>query len=126
VNLKKTLRALGAVILDEADRNPEFAARILDALGESGGGTRDTARTGKARERPPAVTDPVAVIAEQGEESLRQALGGLSLDQLLDIVAEFGMDPSKLVMKWKKPERVIDHIVENARRRSVKGNAFRA
>jgi len=33
---------------------------------------------------------------------------------------------TKLVMKWKNPERVIEHIIDNAKRRSVKGGAFRA
>ena len=49
----------------------------------------------------------------------------LTLDQLRDIVAQYGMDPSKLVMKWKDPERVMDQIVELALTRSIKGDAFR-
>ena len=49
----------------------------------------------------------------------------LSLD-MRDIVAEFAMDPSKLVMKWKKPDRIIEHIIQSSKRRSVKDDAFRA
>lgn len=68
----------------------------------------------------------MAILADHGEDALRRELQLLPLDKLLDIVAEFGMDASKLVMKWKDPERVYEHIIDNAKRRSVKGDAFRA
>jgi hypothetical protein len=51
-------------------------------------------------------------VARQGEEALRQGLAALSLEQLKDVVADYGMDPGKLVMKWKTPLRIIDRIVE--------------
>ncbi|WP_162527293.1 hypothetical protein [Sphingomonas solaris] len=50
----------------------------------------------------------------------------LGHEQLLDIVAEFGMDPGKLVMKWKDRDRVADRIVETAIARATKGDAFRS
>lgn len=34
------------------------------------------------------------------------------------------MDPGKLVMKWKTPQRIIDRIVEFSMARSVKGDVF--
>ncbi len=50
----------------------------------------------------------------------------LTLDQLKDIVAEYGMDPDKLVMNQRTPERVIDRIVEYSVKRATKGEAFSA
>ena len=130
MNLKKTLRALGAVVLEEAERNPEFAQRLARAIGEfeelKNSADPQLLPKKRSRTRAAAVVDPIAVLAENGEEMLRRELQPLPLDKLLDIVAEFAMDPSKLVMKWKSPDRVIDHIVESAKRRSVKGDAFRA
>lgn len=131
MNLKQTLRALGAVVLEEADRNPVFAERLQRALNmpEARPSTAAVARPAadkRSRARAAAILDPVGILAEQGEGALRQALQPLPLGQLLDIVAEFAMDPSKLVMKWKSPERVVEHIVDSAKRRSVKGDAFRA
>ena len=41
-------------------------------------------------------------------------------------MADYRMDPSKLAMKWKDRERVIDHIVATAVERGQKGDAFRA
>ena len=65
------------------------------------------------------------VVNEVGEEVLRKSLEPLSVEQLKDIVADHGMDPGKLVMKWKDAGRIIDRIVEIAIGRAQKGNAFR-
>lgn len=78
-----------------------------------------------ANRRPPAVLDPIA-IAQQGEEILREQLAPLTLDQLKDIVADYGMDQDRLVMKWKMPDRVIDRIVHVSIGRARKGEAFRS
>jgi hypothetical protein len=53
-------------------------------------------------------------------------LAALDLEQLRDVVAFYGMDPRRLVMKWKTTERVVAHIVETVQTRSRKGDAFRA
>jgi hypothetical protein len=34
------------------------------------------------------------------------------------------MDPGKLVMKWKTPQRIVDRIVEFSMARAVKGDVF--
>lgn len=74
--------------------------------------------------RTPAILDPIE-LAAQGEAGLRNRLNGLDLELLLDIVAQYGMDPGKLVMKWRDPDRVIDRIVEISLARATKGDAFR-
>jgi hypothetical protein len=43
---------------------------------------------------------------------------------LRDVVADYGMDPGKLVMKWRDADRIVDRIVEVARGRAQKGSAF--
>jgi hypothetical protein len=55
---------------------------------------------------------------------LRQSLAPLNLEQLKDIIADYGMDPSKLAMKWKTPKRIIDRIVEVSLGRAAKGDVF--
>ena len=124
------------VVIEEAERNPEFEAALSDALGVSSGkskqpllaglasGEGGDSKRGKNR-RPPAVLDPVQVVRD-GEAVLRNALEKLLLDQLRDIVAEYGMDPGKLVMKWVDRERVIERIMEVSIARARKGDAFRA
>lgn len=134
MSLRKVLRDFVKVVNDEADRNPEFAERLRTVF-KSAVVTRSSKKTSivrgvgsktkrPANRRPPAVLDPIS-FAKQGEEVLRGKLEPLTLDELKDIVADYGMDPEKLVMKWKKPNRVIDRIVEISLRRAHKGDAFR-
>ena len=129
MTVRNRLARLLSVITEEAARNAEFAARLEEALDDgpavrgarkaTGGG----ARRGGRRTR--AVLDPIAV-AQKGETRLRDDLDKLDRERLLDVVAEYGMDPGKLVMKWKDRDRVIERIVEIALARSTKGDAFRS
>jgi hypothetical protein len=146
MSLDNTLKALFDLIRDEAKRSAEFRNRLetlLDAKGQSrrsatpitpaaqtsakqsstGGAVPQGNKRGNRR--PPALVDPIAE-SDRGEEYLRGKLAALTLEQLRDVIADFRMDPSKLVMKWKDRDRVIDHIVTTALNRRQKGDAFRA
>lgn len=133
--LGRLLRELAEVIENEAAQNQDFSRRIDEVLKRAVPGSslrtptvEGADRTGKAtrkrRRRAPAVLDPVA-LATQGESTLRAELSALNLEQLKDIVAEHGMDPGKLVMKWKSDEKIIEKIVELSLSRARKGDAFR-
>lgn len=80
-------------------------------------------RTGR---RAPAKLDPFKVLADSSEQDLIARLADLSLEELRDIIAQFGMDPRRLVMKWRDARRVREHIVATTAQRSRKGDAFRA
>jgi hypothetical protein len=80
-------------------------------------------RSGASGRRAPPVLDPIA-LARQGEGLLRERLAALDVEQLKDVVADYGMDQGKLVMKWKTPERIIERIVEFSLARAVKGDVF--
>lgn len=135
MSLGKVLRDLAKAVSDEAERNPEFAERLGTILRYQTTNTSlrsasrsrtavPTENSKRGNRRAPAILDPVS-LAAQGEEAVRSQLAPLDLEQLRDIVAEYGMDPGKLVMKWKTPERVIDKIVEISLARARKGDAFR-
>lgn len=141
MKVRKILADLARAVADEAERNPDFAERIADALKLTNAPPRGRSiadhlaaaltraeqkfeRSRAKNRRPAALLDPVA-IAREGEQTLRSRLAELSLDQLRDVVADQGMDPGKLVMKWKTPDRVIDRIVEISLARAQKGDAFR-
>ena len=136
MELKRAMQDLVRVIVEESDRNPEFESRIREALGLSASDYNkscstqgsDAAKPGTVRgrnRRTPAVLDPVQLVKES-ELALREQLSGLTVEQLKDVVADHDMDPSKLVMKWKTRERIVNHIVEMAMSRSRKGDAFRS
>lgn len=142
MTLRDRLVALSAVIADEAERNSAFRRRLEEVLSshrsEPPALRDDKARGSKSRDsraftdssrkggrRTPAVLDPTA-LARRSEETLRRELSALDIEQLRDVVAQYGMDPGKLVMKWKDSSRIIDRIVELSMARSTKGDAFRA
>lgn len=128
-SLKTRLTKFAAAIAEQASRDPEFAMKLEGILGDAVA-TKPQNRSGtqgarKGGRRAPALIDPVAV-AQSSTEDLLSALSHLDLGQLLDIVAEYGMDPGKLVMKWKDRNRVVDRIVEVSISRATKGDAFRS
>lgn len=134
MNIRKLLTALVREVADEADRNPAFRQRVEQVLGVivASPQVAATPRASSKNEEPkrpsnrraPAVLDPVQ-LARQGEDMLRAALGKLDIEQLRDVVADYGMDTGKLVIKWRTPDRIIDRIVEVSRQRAHKGSAFR-
>ncbi|TGP31536.1 hypothetical protein EN828_25460 [Mesorhizobium sp. M2D.F.Ca.ET.185.01.1.1] len=126
MKLRPTLMAFAKAVADAAERDSEFAAKLDELFGnEQPRHKRPEPAHGRPKNRrPAALLDPVEVI-RKGEVILRDQLAKLSLEELRDVVADYGMDPGKLVMKWKDSNRVIDRIVEIAAARSQKGDAFR-
>src|SRR5260221_14304975 len=127
MNLRKSLTDLVRVLIDEAERNPEFKENILSALGQKKSSDRaEPKNTGKPKNRrTAAILDPIE-LAGTGEQVLRSRLAELTIEQLQDIVSGYAMDPGRLVSKWKTPERIIDRIVELSLARAQKGDAFRS
>ena len=130
MSLRKMLAALVKVIADEAEQNERFKSQVEEALGlVASPRNKDTSQHSepkrKGGRRTPAIFDPVD-LARRGEDALRTDLANLNLEQLRDIVAQYGMDPGKLVMKWRDVERVVDKIVELSVARAKKGDAFRS
>ncbi len=120
------LRKVFAAIVDAVKRDPELARKVAEALGPKealvpkSGAPRSSKPAGR---RKPASLDPFAVH-EQGEETLRAKSKELDVEALNDIVAEHSMDPSRLVLRWKTPERIIDHIASVVQR--GRGEAMRS
>ncbi|WP_052124030.1 hypothetical protein [Ureibacillus manganicus] len=77
------------------------------------------------RKRNAALFNPETLLEQCGESELLDLLNQLEVDQLKDIVSEYGMDPGKRVMRWRKKENLVNHIVEVADNRLKKGSAFR-
>jgi hypothetical protein len=132
MNLRERLAVLAGVIADEAEKNSGFRRRLETAMApqqrelpiaRADKDASDVSRKGGRRAT--ALVDPLA-LARQGEDVLRTELAALDIERLKDVVAQHGMDPGKLVMKWKDSARIIDRIVELSLARSTKGDAFRA
>ncbi|UOQ83408.1 hypothetical protein [Gracilibacillus salinarum] len=117
MSIDKKLEDLFQVIVQEAKDNQAFAKKLEKLFP-----TKPAAK--KRRKRAPALFNPVIVL-EEGEDQLQTRLETLDIYQLKDIIAEYGMDPSKLVMRWRKKEKIIHHIVETTAQRAKKGDVFR-
>ena len=135
MNLKKALTSLVREIVSEADHNPAFREKVEAAL-ELGKEAKKQRSSHKKivnpkripskrprNRRPAALLDPVQ-LARQGDAVLRAELEKLNIEQLRDIVSDFGMDTGKLVLKWRTTERIIERIVEVSLLRAQKGSAF--
>lgn len=122
------LRRLFDEIIAEAERRPEFgrhlAAAISDATPKTPQPPRQPPKGARRNRRAPAVLDPFELFG-RGEVVLRDALHKLTLDQLKDIVSEQAMDSSKLALKWRSSDRLIDLIATTVRARIEKGDAFK-
>jgi hypothetical protein len=123
-NVKKKIKALYDLVIKEAENNEVFAEKLeLIMLNpEKERKTGSTKRSGNRRDK--AVLDPI-LLAEEGKLS-KDVLEPLTDKELKDIVADYGMDPSKLAMKWKDRDRLIKLIIDTSQRRALKGDAFRA
>lgn len=121
------LKRVFAVLLQAVKKDPHLSSEIDRALGhiESSRHELSTMRASSlSNRRKPAAFDPF-VVYQDGEAALRMRLGELDVESLKDIVSEHGMDPGKLVRKWKTHKRIMDHIVSTVQARSKKGDAFR-
>lgn len=109
-------------VLKEVHANPDLNSRLGKII------EKYTPGTGKPSVRPhrrkPGAFDPMVVYRENPDK-LKSQLEELNIEGLKDIIAEQGMDRSKLAMKWRTKERLINLIITTAESRVHKGDAFR-
>ncbi len=122
MNTEKQLQAVFAELLAEVSRNDELRKRLAAIL--AGVADDDKRPQKRSARRQPGRFDPMAIHREHPED-LSRKLDELTVEELKDIVAENGMDRTKLAMKWKAKDRLIELIVSSVKSRAQKGDAFR-
>lgn len=122
--LEERLRAFMEIIIQEAQANPRLAQRLEKVFGGTIGGADTTNNEPRRNRRMPPLLDPF-ILYEQGEDRLRHDLASLELDQLKDVVAGHGMDRSRLALRWRSTDRLVDLIVDTVKSRTHKGDVFR-
>ena len=110
-------------LCEEIRQNPRIRKRLTQVV-KKHLAEGDTP-TKKSQRRKPGPFDPMAVHRDAPDE-LESRLDALEVEELKDIIAEHSMDRSKLAMKWKTKERLIELIISTVISRSQKGDAFRA
>lgn len=101
----KQITDLFARLADAAKDDPQLAARVRDALAESG----LLALFGSGES-----LDVVDLLDAGGEEVLRARLEQLTLSDLKSIIAVRGYDPDKETARLRSPKKLIDLIVARA------------
>ena len=79
------------------------------------------------RRRRPSLLNPYAVLRESGQDGLRAGLAALDIEELKDIVVEYGWNYSPAATGWKTEAKIIDRILDGVgaaieRGRAVRGN----
>jgi hypothetical protein len=68
--------------------------------------------------------DIFEIFSRDGKEALLEKLNQLDLNSLKKIVSQHGFDQSKLAIKWRKKEPLINLIIDRVVARSNKGKVF--
>jgi len=118
----KLIRKIMTEITREVTGKTPLRDRIEQLIDEHAKPTPSKSK--RPHRRAPGPFDPMAIYRET-PELLQPRLESIGIEKLKDIVAEHGMDRSKLAMKWKSKERLVDLIVTTVKSRSEKGDAFR-
>lgn len=127
LTLREHLLADKGSTLDKYQQDSEFAQQIdtlFQILSEPDAKGSSPSQKRRSR-RNPGILNPLDLYHQGGVEGLRQQLKTLNVEQLKDIIAEQGLDSSRRAMTWKKPERLIELIVQRVKNRDRQGNAFR-
>ncbi|TAL46787.1 hypothetical protein EPN87_04405 [archaeon] len=68
--------------------------------------------------------DIFQIYANGGELSLRNEIEKLDIEDIKNIIRKNSFDSSKLAIKWKNKERLVDLIINKVSARSDKGKVF--
>lgn len=119
--MKKKLKKLFDIIVQESEINEAFRKKIEELIEPK---IENKAESKKKTRREKAVLDPIG-LAEKDVNELKTKLEELDIEKLKDIVSEFRLDSSRIVMKWKDKTRMIEHIITASLSRVEKGDVFR-
>lgn len=79
----------------------------------------------KAAPAPPPDLDIMRIFFTEGAGQLHRRLETLELKELKAVIGAHGLDPSGLARNWRKPEKLIELIMQRVEARGRKGEVFR-
>ncbi len=126
--MKPAIQRIFDEIVAEIRTNEAFRDRLERVLASASAPSAPNAPASAPRarnRRARAVLDPYREYS-LGDQHLMGRLRDLSVEQLKDIVSEHALDSTRLALKWRSAERLIELIVTTVRSRLEKGDGFRA
>jgi hypothetical protein len=123
--LTRALKALVALVEEEAARNPDFAQRLEAVVSElpTSKSRKKTSKT-KRSDEVSDIPDVIKRFQELGESEFHYWLRDFDLPTLKAIVKANGFDPGKTSQRWTEPDKFIALIAEQTAARLRRGSAF--
>jgi hypothetical protein len=123
--LTHVLRALLALVEDEAAHNSVFAQRLEAIVADLPAGSIGK-KSGKSKKTDKSIEVPDVLKALQGkgDTEFRFWLRDFDLTTLRAIVKANGFDPGKNSQRWTEPDKFIALIAEQTAARLRRGSAF--
>ena len=119
--LTSVLRDFLAIVDDEANRNPEFAAK-LEAI---------MAQLPSRPTRPPRLPKPAVVVPDvfaelqaKGELEFGFWVRSLDIPTLKAVIKKNGFDPAKAAQRWADPDKFVGLVIEQTLARVKRGSSF--
>ena len=122
--LSSLLKGLGKLLEDEAESNPEFAARLERLLAPLRPSSETRKKNGNKSSRAVVVPDVMAALEKQGEVEFRFWLRTFDLATLKAIVKSNGFDVTRASQKWTDPDKFLNLIFEQSTARLRRGSSF--
>jgi len=105
---------------DSAEQNPTTASPAESVPPTTKVQSETKAQPAKRKRRPSPV-NPYVVTRESGLDGLREQLATLDIEELKDVVVEYGWNYPPPATSQKNPAKIIDRIIENTRFETSRG-----
>ena len=120
--LIKLLRGVADLLASEAERNPDFAARLDQVLQDL---PARAPRAEKRGSRPAGqLPDIHGEWNARGEVDFRLWLRDQPIPILRSLIRSHGFDPTRRTAKWREAEKLSEFIADNLRSRLSRGAVF--
>ena len=122
-SLSRLLRGLSNLLVEEADRNPEFAKR-LDELLESVAGKPRVKGSRRKAEAESNMPDVYQERELRGEDEFRFWLRDQPVAMLHVIIREHDLDSARRTARWEDAEKLGAYIADRLQGRLERGSRF--
>ena len=122
--LTRLLRGLSELVAQEADRNPEFAAKLNELLESVPGKSSGRGRSRRGAKSQLDVPDVYHELELRGNEEFQFWLRDLPLPMLRVIIRKHDFDNARRTAKWKDTEKLGAYIAERLQGRLERGSHF--
>lgn len=115
------------ILADEVENNRSLARKLAGPWEEflQEAKPKEFKEAKKARAVVPEGFDPFRIYYDKGKVGLYEELAKFDAPVLKAILTHFSLDPSRSYTRLRKPEKLIDLIVEKVKAGAERGQAFR-